>query len=234
MSRAPFIGLSGIKDGKAAAEILKQLGPTPRRIVVMFADTHSVFPAHERLLPAVRFRTERRHGLAGMYQQALGWRNGSPAGTGVGPTALEVDIPWPNPDDLRSIRQMGGQSVILRIGRQAFNEAWGSVDELAGRLTRYKDAVTDVTFDVAEMRESWYGDTRLAYLLLGAAKQSLPGVQLGVREHLSRDALIGRALPLLRAHPKLSIETDVSLLPAEERWPGGIARLVADIAALAA
>lgn len=232
MSRTAFIGLSGIPNRSLAADILEHLRPTQGRIVVMFAHKPGFFLPHERLLPAVHFRSDRRHGLTKEFQDALGWKNGSPAGTGFGITALAVDIPWPNPDELRSICQMSGQSVILHVGRQAFNEAWGSVDELAYRLNRYADAVTDVTFDIADMREV-YKDPALARRILTAAKVSLPGVNLGVCEDLCRDTLIDRMLPLLRTFPGLCVQTDIRSLPANERRPSDIAQLVVDIAALA-
>lgn len=235
MSRSPFVGISGITDPKHAALVLNELGPTPGRIVVMSGPRFDFFAQHERLLPSVRFAPERRTGLTEEICVALGWKRGSPDRL----CALDVATPWPNPKEIEPIRRMSGQTVILRVGNVAFDEAWRSPAEVANRLARYAEAVTDVQFVInGAGTASGRGALEIpdVLALIAETQHRLPRMQIGVAAHFSLPGIIPEILPLLRADPALSIETTWSHVAGENNAtrPTDVARFISNVSELAA
>lgn len=235
MSRSPFVGISGITDPNHAALVLNELGPTPGRIVVMSGPRFDFFAQHERLLPSVRFAPERRTGLTKEICVALGWKRGSPDRL----CALDVATPWPDPKEIEPIRRMAGQTVILRVGNVAYDEAWRSPAEVADRLARYAEAVTDVQFvingDGTASNRGTLG-TEDALVLIAETRRRLPQMQIGVAGHFSLPGIIPGVLPLLRADPALSIETAWSHVAGDDKAtrPADVARFISNVAELAA
>lgn len=235
MSRCPFVGISGITDPKSAVFVLSELGSVPGRVVVMSGPRFDFFAQHERLLPSVRFAPERRTGLKEEMEEALGWKRGSPDRL----CALDISTPWPNPKEIEPIRRMDGQSVILRVGNVAFDEAWRSPTEVVDRLARYAEAVTDVQFVVNGVgTASGRGALEIAdaLALIAETRRRLPRMQIGVSGHFSLPGIIPEVLPFLRAHPALSIETAWSHVAGNDDVTRvtDVARFISNVSELAA
>ncbi|MBI4438138.1 hypothetical protein HY631_04270 [Candidatus Uhrbacteria bacterium] len=232
MSRASYVAITGIRHPIDARNVVQLVGPSRRLFcITALLDAQEIeqniydsvkeagrlFPNSEGVLPILRYSTiGKRAGFAPYLSQAL------KIASSQWLTAIEIDVPWPDPASLVVFKRMHGQSVILRVGPDAYREAWGTYDQIVKRLGEYKDVVTDIMFDVCGL----FPPTNLLTLLRFVRVQMPQDINLGIAGTFTVESLIKDLLSLLVEFPNLSIETTFDSL---QRDPKTVAQFVADL-----
>ncbi len=104
----------------------------------------AIFSSHNIVLNLLHYNTHDITNLASQLIEAMKW--GGPNCQG-----FQLNIAWPNPDELVEFRKHYPNVVIvLQIGKPAFEELNGDIGRLAQKLSiEYKELIDYVLFDMS-------------------------------------------------------------------------------------
>lgn len=133
---------------------------------------------------------------------------------GVGMTTLQLDMIWPQPDQVAEAVQRSGKQldVILQIGENAFDQVENDPEQLGARLGEYFDLINYVLLD----KSMGNGRTMSAEFLgpfISYIKKYFPKLGIGVAGGLGPDRM-EPVKPLLEMYQDLSIDAQSWLRPS--------------------
>lgn len=118
--------------------------------------------------------------------------------------AIQLDMIWPDPDELRRFHDNYGIPIILQVGANAMRECGDDPIETCERLKKYGTAIDAVLFDKS-MGRGVRMDAALLAKYAGALSFDCPHLLPAVAGGLGPSTL-DLVRPLVRAFPDLSID----------------------------
>lgn len=128
--------------------------------------------------------------------------------------ALQLDMVWPEPDDIAQAVQASGKqiSVILQIGQNAMLEAGDSPTEVLKKLESYVDVIDGVLFDKS-MGQGKVMDVNVLLGYVSAIYEHMPKLRVAVAGGLGPFTM-DVVEPLISHYPDLSIDAQGRLRPS--------------------
>ncbi len=127
--------------------------------------------------------------------------------------AIQLDMIWPDPDELRKFRRDYGIPIILQVGEDAMIECKEDPIAVCARLNAYTDTIDYVLFDRSMGRGKGMNTALLAqYVGVAIADCShlLPAVAGG----LGPSSMSLVAPPLVHAYPNISMDMQSKIRPS--------------------
>lgn len=128
--------------------------------------------------------------------------------------AIQLDMVWPDPDDISNAVQRSGKSlsVILQVGQDAMAQADDSPKVALERMEKYTGIIDGVLFD-RSMGQGKIMDPSILLKYLSITSANMPRLRLAVAGGLGPDT-IAMAKPLVSQFPDLSIDAQGRLRPS--------------------
>lgn len=126
--------------------------------------------------------------------------------------ALQLDMIWPDPAEVEKGVGCNNIEVILQIGKQAFERAKNTPQEIVRRLSSYDGVIHRVLLDKSMGKGIRMDANGLRPFIL-AIKESFPRLGITVAGGLGPDTL-DLVEPLVREFPDLSIDAQGQLRPS--------------------
>lgn len=166
----------------------------PRRFVSL-PELRTLLRRHPNVLNLVRYTTSERPSLTSQLSRIVEL-------CGPGIDGFQLELVWPDVEQLRLFQSMYPKKLVLKIGQEAYQEVGRSKTRLSSRLMQYRGLVQDIQLNLTEGTAEIFDADQMLDLL--KTLHVLP-FGIGISGHLSSSVDSPGLKMILKSYPGVNI-----------------------------
>ncbi|NTW89996.1 MAG: hypothetical protein HGB37_03775 [Candidatus Moranbacteria bacterium] len=137
--------------------LLGKASEYPKRFVSL-SELRTLLGRHPNVLNLVRYSTSERSSVDSQLRRIIEL-------CGPGIDGFQLELAWPDIEQLRRFLAMFPKKLVLKIGRQAYEDVGRSKIRLSSRLLRYHGLIQDIQLNLTEGSEDQFDPDQTLDLL---------------------------------------------------------------------